>query len=224
MILPVQNPDRWKADDAAAVEQWLNAHPDFVQDYVTRCPTPVVLEYLLGRRGVATSTALGHSNTSPDIAVNSASDMTEPVSTRASSGANTPVRKVSAQEFEKRGQTLGRMVTTIDGVPSFLAAGGSTSDHGSAASTRTSRRRRSDLKSTDSSELMTELILDICNELDVTTLSHKILQNVCLLLDADRCSLFQVKRPFSMKFFNVVISVIVKCFKSTCKTATDRQR
>jgi len=41
---------------------------------------------------------------------------------------------------------------------------------------------------------MNELVMDICNDLDVTRLSHKILQNVCLLLAADRCSLFLVER------------------------------
>lgn len=34
---------------------------------------------------------------------------------------------------------------------------------------------------------------DICNELEVRSLCHKILQNVCLLLHADRGSLFLVQ-------------------------------
>ena len=35
-------------------------------------------------------------------------------------------------------------------------------------------------------------IKDICNDLDVRSLCHKILQNVGILTDADRCSLFLV--------------------------------
>ena len=166
-------------DEPALVEQWLNAHPDFVQDYVTRCPTPAVLDYLLRTRGMPTAIA---------------NDVSGSCSSRASSGANTPARKVSGQQFEKRGQTLGRMVTTVHGVPSFLVAGGGGTTDGSASGRRTSWARRGELKSMDSCELMNELILDICNDLDVTSLSHKILQNVCLLLDADRCSLFHVEQ------------------------------
>jgi len=175
------------------MEQWLDAHPEFVQDYLTRCPTPAVLEYLLGTRSVPPSTMPGQSIASVETAVTTTTAKTGSCSSRASSGANTPVRKVSAQQFEKRGQTLSRMVMTVQGVPSFLAAGDDTAD-GSASGSRTSRCRRADLKSSDSCELMNELILDICNELDVTSLSHKILQNVCLLLDAEHCSLFHVER------------------------------
>lgn len=36
-------------------------------------------------------------------------------------------------------------------------------------------------------------VKDICNELEVRTLCHKILQNVSILLNADRGSLFLVQ-------------------------------
>lgn len=36
-------------------------------------------------------------------------------------------------------------------------------------------------------------VKDICNELDVKSLCHKILQNVSILLNADRGSLFLVQ-------------------------------
>ena len=187
----MQNSDPWStgraADEAAAVERWLDAHPAFVRDYMMRCPTPAVLEYILGTRGVPTST------TSHDTAVTSTdAAMTGSTSSRVGSGANTPVRKVSTKQFQKRG-TLSRMVMTVDGVPSFLAAGGGTPDE-SPSESGASCRQRTDLESLDSCQLMNELILDICNDLDVTSLSHKILQNVCLLLSADRCSLFHVER------------------------------
>ena len=38
----------------------------------------------------------------------------------------------------------------------------------------------------DETELILELVKDICNELDVRSLCHKILQNVGILTDADR--------------------------------------
>ncbi|OTF72121.1 hypothetical protein BLA29_012199, partial [Euroglyphus maynei] len=39
-------------------------------------------------------------------------------------------------------------------------------------------------------ELIFELVKDICNDLDVKSLCHKILKNVSILTQADRCSLF----------------------------------
>ena len=55
----------------------------------------------------------------------------------------------------------------------------------------------SNISPTDETELILELVKDICNELDVTSLCHKILQNVGILTDADRlecydCSVLDV--------------------------------
>jgi len=69
MIRP-QRSNAGTADEAVVVEQWLDAHPEFVQDYVTRRPTPAVLEYLLGTRAVSASTILGQSITSVALHLN----------------------------------------------------------------------------------------------------------------------------------------------------------
>jgi dual 3',5'-cyclic-AMP and -GMP phosphodiesterase 11 len=45
----------------------------------------------------------------------------------------------------------------------------------------------------DEKQLIFELVKDICNDLDVKSLCHKILQNVSTLTMADRCSLFLVR-------------------------------
>jgi dual 3',5'-cyclic-AMP and -GMP phosphodiesterase 11 len=134
-------------------------------------------------------------------------------SSRGGSGATTPVRKISAHEFE-RGGLLKPIVTTIDGTPTFLVTG-----PGSQESTTTNcsshqllagsggnnsmapgggggsgqRRSRNELRLLDEKELIFELVKDICNELDVRSLCHKILQNVSTLLRADRSSLFLVQ-------------------------------
>uniref|UniRef100_A0A1B0CED6 GAF domain-containing protein n=1 Tax=Lutzomyia longipalpis TaxID=7200 RepID=A0A1B0CED6_LUTLO len=55
------------------------------------------------------------------------------------------------------------------------------------------RLSRNELKLLDEKELIFELVKDICNELDVRSLCHKILQNVSILLNADRGSLFLVQ-------------------------------
>ncbi|KAM6967490.1 dual 3',5'-cyclic-AMP and -GMP phosphodiesterase 11A [Aplochiton taeniatus] len=64
------------------------------------------------------------------------------------------------------------------------------------------------LKETNEREFFLELVKDISNDLDLTNLSYKILINVCILVDADRCSLFLVegpahKRILVSKFFDV---------------------
>ncbi|EDX05381.1 GD21829 [Drosophila simulans] len=194
-------------------------------------------------------------------------------SSRGGSGATTPVRKISAHEFE-RGGLLKPIVNTIDGTPTFLSIGppmdnggvsgscsnlqnvggvvagqyqyhhqqhhhnhahlhhsqhshyqaggavgssslGSTGGASGAGGApglggsggagnghqypyyhchqRPQRLSRNELKQLDEKELIFELVKDICNELEVRTLCHKILQNVSILLNADRGSLFLVQ-------------------------------
>lgn len=55
------------------------------------------------------------------------------------------------------------------------------------------KRRISQLEDLDEKELFMELIRDIANELDINMLSHKILVNVGILTNSDRCSLFLVR-------------------------------
>lgn len=52
------------------------------------------------------------------------------------------------------------------------------------------RKELQELKKMDRHELIMELVRDIANDLDVNSLSHKILVNVNILLNADRSSLF----------------------------------
>ncbi|KAG8308407.1 cGMP-specific 3',5'-cyclic phosphodiesterase [Homalodisca vitripennis] len=114
---------------------------------------------------------------------------------RTGSGATTPVRKISAHEFE-RGGLLKPIVNTIDGTPTFLSVSPTGETHSAttpSATQRPQRRSRHDLKHLDEKELIFELVKDICNELDVRSLCHKILQNVSTLLHADRGSLFLVQ-------------------------------
>ncbi|KAK0150749.1 Dual 3',5'-cyclic-AMP and -GMP phosphodiesterase 11A [Merluccius polli] len=64
------------------------------------------------------------------------------------------------------------------------------------------------LKEHDEREFFLELVRDISNDLDLASLSYKILVFACILVDADRCSLFLVegaagKRTLVSKFFDV---------------------
>nr|XP_033802177.1 dual 3',5'-cyclic-AMP and -GMP phosphodiesterase 11A [Geotrypetes seraphini] len=64
------------------------------------------------------------------------------------------------------------------------------------------------LKENNEREFFLELVKDISNELNLTSLSYKILIFVCIMVDADRCSLFLVegsasKKSLVSKFFDV---------------------
>ncbi|RXN07124.1 dual 3, 5 -cyclic-AMP and -GMP phosphodiesterase 11A [Labeo rohita] len=64
------------------------------------------------------------------------------------------------------------------------------------------------LKEHNEREFFLELVKDISNDLDLTSLSYKILVFVCIMVDADRCSLFLVEGPANKKtlvskFFDV---------------------
>lgn len=65
------------------------------------------------------------------------------------------------------------------------------------------------LKKHNERQFFLELVKDISNDLDLTSLSCKILIFVCLMVDADRCSLFLVegaaagKKSLVSKFFDV---------------------
>lgn len=69
------------------------------------------------------------------------------------SGTTTPVRKISAHEFERGG--LKPMVTTVDGTPTFLAY-----DHPDETTTAPVARRRSrhELRQLDEKQLIFELV------------------------------------------------------------------
>lgn len=164
-------------EEYESMEKWLDDHPEFTHDYFARKAKRTMVD------GWLLAQALSHSPNfkQPETSNSSGSN------SRNNSGTNTPVRKISAQEFD-RGDTLNPIVSTVDGARTFL--GPSTSQ--TSVSSKLHRRPRTELKTLDEKELMYELVIDICNELDVNSLCHKILQNVCVLLNADRCSLFLV--------------------------------
>ncbi|KAJ8984665.1 hypothetical protein NQ317_015756 [Molorchus minor] len=92
----------------AKMEAWLDEHPDFVQDYFLRKATRQVVDSWLVSHATPTSTSV---------------ELASPThnQSRAGSGATTPVRKISAHEFE-RGGLLKPMISTIDGQPTFLTS------------------------------------------------------------------------------------------------------
>lgn len=98
----------------------------------------------------------------------------------ASSGAATPVRKISAHEFE-RGGLLRPLVSNVDGTLTFISPNEELpfALAGNTAIKLPFRRNRHELRSLDEKELIFELVKDIGNDLDVRSLCHKILQVSC---------------------------------------------
>lgn len=171
------------------MESWLDTHPEFAHDYFARKATRSMIDGWYIARAVSQSAK-------PPVAES-------PHSPSSSSGSNTPVRKVSASEFEVQGTggSLGRMVQTVDGSPCFLGPSHliSLEKHGKSSPTHP-RKAVIDIKSVgvsgdgrmDDRGLLMELVKDIANDLELNSLCHKILQNVLLLTKADRGSLFLV--------------------------------
>lgn len=114
-------------DESEAMEAWLDEHPSFLHSYVVRKASRAIVDAWLQAR-------TSHSG------MGSAS---APVS-----GSTTPVRKISAHEFEKCSLFLPPMVsTTSDGTPTFLPVtpsegGGSSQD----VTSRPPRKSRQELR------------------------------------------------------------------------------
>ena len=194
-------PDPTASDDEVRVERWLDEHPHFVHSYFLRKAKRYTVDEWLAYRSLhslqqdpCASLSAGQS----EAAASSSS------ASRSNSGTNTPVRKISAQEFD-RGRVLNPMVSTVGGTPTFLGpvspsgqpSTALTGAAGSAPKLSKRRRSRSELQALDEKELMYELVKDTAEELDVTVLCFKILQNVSVLLNADCCSLFLVQHNYS---------------------------
>ncbi|XP_076327227.1 dual 3',5'-cyclic-AMP and -GMP phosphodiesterase 11-like isoform X2 [Tachypleus tridentatus] len=162
-----------------SLEAWLDEHPTFIVDYFVRKASRQMVDAWLLAHAVPQS-----------IVCEVSSNPTRPTS-RSGSGAATPVRKISAHEFE-RGGILRPMVTTVDGTPTFISLP-LPEESNLSAGQRSSRKSRQELQGLDEKELIFELVKDICNDLDVRSLCHKILQNVSVITHADRCSLFLVQ-------------------------------
>ncbi|KYQ51491.1 Dual 3',5'-cyclic-AMP and -GMP phosphodiesterase 11 [Trachymyrmex zeteki] len=188
----------WTYDpEYARMEAWLDEHPDFVNDYFLRKVTRQTVDVWLVSHATPTSSSSSCVELSSPIHAATGNSSSGRCGA-GGSGATTPVRKISAHEFE-RGGLLKPIVNTIDGTPTFLSVSMSDASQpggpqvGSGSSNRPQRRSRHELRHLDEKDLIFELVKDICNELDVRSLCHKILQNVSTLLHADRGSLFLVQ-------------------------------
>lgn len=82
---------------------------------------------------------------------------------------------------------------------------------------------RIELRHLDEKQLIFELVKDICNELDVRSLCHKILQNVSILLKADRGSLFLVEGRIGASAATTATAASAAADTATTMPAQDAQ-
>ena len=119
---------RTPSDEIEYIESWLDEHPAFLQNYFVRKASRSVVDAWLQAR------------TSQSAGAPSGSSVSAPAS-----GATTPVRKISAHEFEQGSLFLRPMVsTTSDGTPTFLPV--VTSDPSPEISSVRRRKTRQELE------------------------------------------------------------------------------
>ncbi len=158
------------------VEKWLESHPDEATKIFTTKATPDMVDQWLQKRSSRKSLQ--------DIGW--ASESSQAVNTERSSH---------------------HMLQSFRNVrKSFAGASGSLRSLLSPRKRKLHRRNKSALRQLDEKELFMELIRDIADELDLNTLSHKILSNVSILTNGDRCSLFLVRHVRGDKEERVLVS------------------
>ncbi|XP_045025389.1 dual 3',5'-cyclic-AMP and -GMP phosphodiesterase 11 isoform X4 [Daphnia magna] len=204
------------------VESWIDEHPNFCLDYFLRKATRQMVDAWLVSHSLPSGGAGAASggSTETESGSSTSGQQQQPglgSSGKTSSGMATPVRKISAHEFE-RGGLLRPLISNVDGTLTFISPSTSEETHALINhSIKPFRRNRNELKSLDEKELIFELVKDICNDLDVRSLCHKILQNVSILTKADRCSLFLVQGERGSESRCLVSKLFDVCSQSTLK-------
>ncbi|TPP59912.1 Phosphodiesterase [Fasciola gigantica] len=184
------------------ITQWLDNNPTFTWSYFNR-KADLPTDLWSGVESIGDSGS--HAATGGDHKVLKEVETGLPYS-RQHTNPSVPLRKISSQDFEFR--DCKRIVSSCpDGSQTFIVDNPCFFDSSregkvsvenreditaSTSSPRTSQSRRT--FSLNERELINELVLDISHELDVTALCFKILQNVCILLNADRGSLFLIDK------------------------------
>ncbi|XP_059801085.1 dual 3',5'-cyclic-AMP and -GMP phosphodiesterase 11A-like isoform X1 [Hypanus sabinus] len=195
------------AIDFSQVEAFLDRHPDLFEDYLLRkgkresvskwlkahkgarqvgggppgdekhpCPAEATLHRSCQkelRRSFARSRAMTCHHTLDEL-----------VFLRSAERDPSPGRRALLRKASSLPPTPAHLLSAL------LESRVSAPQHASAAS----HYKRS-LREADERQFFLELVKDISNELDLTSLSYKILINLCIMVDADRCSLFLVEGP-----------------------------
>ncbi|PAA54826.1 hypothetical protein BOX15_Mlig000681g2 [Macrostomum lignano] len=237
------------AIDEAAVESWLESHPEFFEDYFYRKATRRLVDTWVYRRVRTATTTSSHGasfssfdwHSIPETLAQQQNQQQQPAGgdsaiqeeiessvnvSRSTSCSSNVIRKVSSEfVYLDRNQSSSPLLTRFtDGSASFIIDSmvasptlprtpsglGTSNKHQQQSQQQplpqpaqpTAEQQQAPAAASSGAQglrafaeegMLRELVLDIFHELDVATLCHKILRNVCLLIGADRCSLFLVE-------------------------------
>ena len=169
-------------DDYSCMEQWLDSHPDFVQGYIAKKVKQVGL------------IGLNHNDQ------HSPSQLPRDPATITTPGPRCGCAEVPKKPPSSDNCTTSTATGTLPApVTSTIKCTSLNSDMATSTTLSTSPSEAPGMGPNepkaplDEREFMCELVADICQGLDVTMLCHKILQNVGVLLNAARCSLFLLR-------------------------------
>ncbi|TRY88845.1 hypothetical protein DNTS_016931 [Danionella cerebrum] len=204
------------------VETFLDSHPELLEDYLNRKAKPGTLEKWLKTHGAKAAALPDAEKIAKDswtsrgdgfqrrasqkelrksFARSKAINANRTYDEQASSRAQEPLSSMRRRALLRKASSLPP--TTAHILSALLESRVNIPQYPSTAIDY-----KCELKARSERAFFLELVKDISNDLDLTSLSFKILVFVCLLVDADRCSLFLVedargKKSLVSKFFDV---------------------
>jgi len=212
--------------NANLVEAWLDDHPDFASSYFLRkASSDMVHQWHLNREDRTSSTRFN------DVIMQSKNRMKEHA-TRKKSVIDPKLAMIaSSRDYDEMvtsslvtssNGAIKKKVTIVDSPNVSPRKKGQKEKFQKILKTRRiTQYQRPDLNDLnndvcsdvtgdddviDERDMIMDLVMDITTELDLETVTHRILQNVSILLNADRCSLFQMsedKKHLVSRLFDI---------------------
>lgn len=160
------------------LEKYLEENPEFARNYfVNNAPSSWVDDWL------------GTRSHRPSIQVRNV----QKLSTSSAESILRPLRTAYPLSKSPTNRSTLQQLYGAEGPPSSDSESDSEDSSCELKDSNGTTISRVGLAELNEKDLFMELIRDISNELDINKLSHKILVNVSLLTNGDRCSLFLVK-------------------------------
>lgn len=209
--------------DFSKVESFLDSHPDLFEDYLIRKGKQCMVEKWLKRnqlpkaplnsstddknkdswvhRGEGLQRRASQKELRKSFARSKAINVNRTYDEHVNSRAQEPLTSMRRRALLRKASSLPP--TTAHILSALLESRVNIPQY-----TSTAIDYKYYLKENNEREFFLELVKDISNELNLTSLCYKILIFVCIMVDADRCSLFLVegsanKKSLVSKFFDV---------------------
>ncbi|CAH8626313.1 unnamed protein product [Schistosoma guineensis] len=179
------------------ITNWLDENPEFAFKYFVKSASSSMVE----------AWANGHHHSESDGLFDNSINVLDEHNDKnndkisVTTSLSLPIRKISSQDLELT-HDKRILSSNEDGKPTFINSvffPSPATEHIDLNASPARQTVPSPSRPTHPTErdLISELALDICHELDVTSLCFKIVQNVCRLINADRGSFFLVEKSRS---------------------------